>query len=264
MLLAIDIGNSFTKFGIFDEGELFHKFAIATRRDYAPDELHFDRFEFVEDRFVRIDKVVVSSVVPELNSIVREASLGQFKVTPQFIDHSANFGFVNLYEPPVDAGIDRLINASAAVREYGKPVVVCSFGTATTIDAVNAKGEYLGGVIAPGMAIMAEALYLKAAQLPKVEIGKPESIIGRTTTGAIQSGVFYGYLGQVDSLIRRVSKEISQPARKGQKKVTPRIVATGGFARVIMSEIDSIDTVDENLTLEGLRYLAGEPYNVTA
>lgn len=252
MLLAIDIGNSLIKFGLFDGTELVDKFSIATKRDYRYEELQFDRLQFADGRILKVDTVMVSTVVPDLIDVVREASQAQFKVTPTFVDHSADFGLTIDYDPPASLGIDRLINASSAVKAYGRPVIVCSFGTATVIDAVNKEGVFLGGVIAPGMKTMADSLHQKGAQLPPVEISKPESLIANSTAAAIQSGVFNGQVALVEGLIARF---VSDTSAFGRTKKVP-IIATGGFAKLIASEVKAITTVDENLTLQGLRLLA--------
>ena len=247
MLLAVDIGNSLIKFGVFDGEELIDKFSIATRRDYSADELHFDRLQFSNGKFLKIDSTIVSTVVPELVGAVREASQTQFKVTPVFVDHNADFGITNNYDPPTSVGIDRMVNASAAVEKYGKPVIVCSFGTATVIDAVNEKGEFLGGVIAPGAKMMAASLHENTAQLPSLQIEMPERLIGTTTLAAMLSGVVNGQIAMADGLIKRVASEL------GSK---PRVIATGGFARLIGGSIKTVSVIDENLTLDGLRLLA--------
>ncbi|MGH9948688.1 MAG: type III pantothenate kinase [Pyrinomonadaceae bacterium] len=254
MLLAIDIGNSLIKFGVFEDGKLIDKFSIATKRDYHSDELHFDRLEFTEGKFLKIDSVVVSTVVPELIDVVRVASQTQFNVTPVFVDQSADFGLKIEYDPPNSVGIDRLINAFAAVHKYGKPVIVCSFGTATTIDAVNANAEFIGGIIAPGMKTMSDALHEKAAQLPAVQIEKPLRLIGNSTESAIRSGVFNGHIAMVEGL---VSRFLSDKAVTGSAKKRAKVIATGGFAKLIAKEVKSIDESDENLTLEGLELIAG-------
>ncbi|MEO7675023.1 MAG: type III pantothenate kinase [Pyrinomonadaceae bacterium] len=246
MLLAIDIGNSSIKFGIFDGDSLVDKFLIQTKRDYTVDELFFDRLRYIEDRFFTIDSVCVSSVVPELDDIVSQACRKMLRVTPVFVDPTFDFGIAINYEPVASAGTDRLINASAAVVKYGKPVIICSFGTATTIDTVNANGEYLGGAIAPGMNTLAAALHLKTSKLPHVAIEKPESVIGSTTVASIRSGVFFGYIGLVEGIIRRTFDEL---------RVVPKVIATGGFSGTIAENSTMINVVDENLMLDGLRML---------
>ncbi|MGQ0543286.1 MAG: type III pantothenate kinase, partial [Blastocatellia bacterium] len=151
------------------------------------------------------------------------------------------------YDPITSVGTDRLINAFAAVTKYGKPIIACSFGTATTIDAVNENCEFLGGIIAPGMATLAESLHLKTAKLPRVEIAKPKQVIGSSTESSIMSGIFYGYVGLVEGLISRLGVELGDKAK---------VIATGGFARLIAPEVHAISIVDENLTLDGLRLVA--------
>lgn len=245
MLLAIDIGNSSVKFGIFDGSSLFHKFSIQTKRDYTVEELLFDRLKLVEDQFIQVDiaACVVASVVPELNGVMAEVCRELFKVTPRFVDETWDFGLVNKYEPASAAGVDRLVNASAAAAKYGTPVTVCSFGTATTIDVVNEAGEYLGGVIAPGLMVSARALQRETAKLPSVPIEKPVTIIGNTTMMSIQSGVVLGQTAMVKGLLEQIGPFGS-------------VVATGGFARLIAPDVSAINIVDENLTLDGLRLLA--------
>src|SRR5688572_7408490 len=159
MLLAIDIGNSSTKFGVFESTNLIDKFVIPTTRDLSVNELLFDRLKYINDRFFTIDRAVVCSVVPELNYTFRKALKELLSVTPLFVDHSFDLGLKISYHPVTSVGIDRLVNASSATAKYGPPVIVCSFGTATTIDLVTADREYLGGVIAPGMKLLADALH---------------------------------------------------------------------------------------------------------
>ncbi len=247
MLLAIDIGNSYTKFGIFESSSLVDKFAVPTMRDYTVDELQFSRLQRIGERFVRYDSVFISSVVPELDRTVENAMFRLLNVEPRFIDHTFNFGINVNYDPPEAAGIDRLVNASSAAARYGTPVIACSFGTATTVDVVNGRLEYLGGAIAPGMRTMAEALHLKTSKLPLVTPGEPAAAIGRTTEDSIRSGVYNGYLGLVEGLITRVIKELGE---------TPKVIATGGFAKTVAAASKMIDTVDEDLTLEGIRLIA--------
>lgn len=246
MLLAIDIGNSSTKFGIFDGPNLFHKFSIQTKRDYTVEELLFDRLKVHEQQFIQVDigGCIVASVVPELNGVIAQATKELFKCTPQFVDESWDFGFEIVYEPPSAAGVDRLVNCFAAVAKYGKPVTVCSFGTATTIDVVSGDSEYIGGIIAPGMATAAKALQLATAKLPNVPIEKPENLLGNTTVTSIQSGIVNGHIAMVEGLLNRMGPQ-------------GKIIATGGFARLISSEVTAIDIFDENLTLDGLRLLSG-------
>jgi type III pantothenate kinase len=245
MLLAIDIGNSSTKFGIFDGEALLHKFSIQTKRDYTVEELLFDRLKLHEQQFIQvdIDTCVVASVVPEMSGVIAQVCDELFKIKPRFVDSTWDFGFSINYDPPSSVGVDRLVNCFAAVSKYGSPVVASSFGTATTIDVVNGNEEYIGGIIAPGMATVAKALHLATSKLPNVSIEKPDSIIGRTTETSIRSGIVNGHISMVEGLLKRIGSE-------------GKVVATGGFAKLLASETDAIDIVDENLTLDGLRLLA--------
>lgn len=243
MLLAIDIGNSSIKFGIFDSNQLVSKFSISTKRDSTPEEI----VQAIGGNLKHpITASIVSSVVPEVEESVRQFVKDRFRVEPIFVNNSFDFGLKINYEPLSAAGTDRLVNAFAAVEKYGTPVIICSFGTATTIDVVNSNGEYLGGVIAPGMNLMAEALHLKTSKLPKVEIVKPEKVVANSTIGSIQSGIYYGYIGLVEGILARMLNDFT---------VKPQVIATGGFATLIAPECSLIDTVDESLTMEGLRLL---------
>ncbi len=255
MLLAIDIGNSRIKFGVFDDARLTSQFSIPTIRDASAEDI---RTAIGRSLPERISSAIVCSVVPQIEDSMRTFLEHAHRVTPIFVDNSVDLGLKIKYKPVTAVGTDRLVNAFSAVEKYGKPCVVCSFGTATTIDAVNATGEYLGGIIAPGMNTLAEALHLKTAKLPRVEIEKPETVIGNTTVGSIQSGIFYGYIGMVEGILTRMTAELlSVPtAVAGGSSEKPKIVATGGFAKLIAREFSLIEIVDENLVLNGLRSLS--------
>lgn len=243
MLLAIDIGNSSTKLGVFDNDTLVKRLIIPTIRSKTADQLHASVEEELNQQF---SAVIISSVVPELNDSFRALGEDYFNQTPFFVHNALDFGLEIKYSPPENLGIDRLVAAFAAARKYGAPVIVCDFGTATTIDAVSGKNEYLGGIITPGMNTLSEALFIKTSKLPRVEIRKPETVIGSTTVHSIQAGIFYGYIGLTEGIIRRMSAEL------GGK---PKTVATGGFAALIAENCDLIETVDENLMLDGLRLI---------
>jgi type III pantothenate kinase len=247
MLLAIDIGNSSIKFCVFDRDKLVSKFSIPTNKNSTSEDLDRDVAKNLPED---ISAVIAASVVPEVEKPLTEFIESRFGVTPIFVDSSFDFGLKIWYEPVSAVGIDRLVAASAAAAKYGVPCIICDFGTATTIDAVNTDREYLGGIIAPGMNTMAEALHLKASKLPKVEIVKPKSVIGNTTVGSIQSGIFYGYIGLVEGIISRMIGELGD---------NPNIIATGGFAGLVASECDTIETMDECLILEGLRLVYFAP-----
>ncbi len=239
MLLAIDIGNSFTKFGVFENDTLRYRLDIPTVPHQAADEIH-------DSKIQSIHAVIISSVVPELKNAYLELSKKYYNLEPTFVDSSLDFNLKIKYFPPQNLGVDRLVAAFAAVGKYGVPCIVCDFGTATTIDVVNAKSEYLGGIIAPGMQTMSEALFLKTSQLPKIEIKKPESVIGNSTIKSIESGIYFGYVGLVDGIIERMTGELGE---------TPKVIATGGFAKLIAESSAKIDVVEENLMLEGLRLI---------
>ena len=243
MLLAIDIGNSSTKFGAFDGENLFKRLTIPTIRSKTADEIHASIQDEIKDRF---SAVVVSSVVPELNDAFRDLGEKYFNQTPLFVDNRMNFGLEIKYFPPENLGVDRIVAAFAAVEKYGAPVIVCDFGTATTIDAVSARKDFLGGIITPGINTLSEALFIKTSKLPRVEIRKPETVIGNSTAHAIQSGIFYGYIGLTEGILRRMMSELDE---------LPKTIATGGFARLIAENCDLIEIVDENLMLDGLRLI---------
>ena len=241
MLLAVDIGNSTVKFGVFNREELVSRFHIPTVHSQTAEEIK----DLTEKNLnAAIHAVIVSSVVPELNDSFQKFAETNFGQKPFFVHHALNFGLKILYDPPESLGIDRLVAAFAAAEKYGKPVIVCDFGTATTIDAVNAKNEFLGGIIAPGMNLLADALFRRTSQLPKVEVKKPESVFGNSTGDSIQSGIYFGYVGLVDGIVRRMIKESGE---------NPKIIATGGFAGTIAESSETIETIDEDLMLEGLR-----------
>lgn len=242
MLLAVDIGNSAIKFGLFKGEALNSKFSIPTKRDTTVDELNLA----VGDRLRSpVDAAIVCSVVPEIEAPIRGFLRGAVNNEPIFVDNSFDFGLKINYEPLESLGTDRLVAAFAAVEKYGAPCIVCSLGTATTIDVVNADREFLGGVIAPGMEAMAEALYLKASRLPKVEIREPESLIGNSTVESIRSGVHYGYAAMVDGLIAKLKSGTA----------AARVVATGGNAAGVTFRAITEVIVDPNLILDGLRQI---------
>jgi len=247
MLLAIDIGNSLIKYGVFDGDQLLEKSTITTKRDCRPDELQFDRFTSF-----KIDTVVVATVVPELIDVVRQAAQANFTVTPAFIDHSTDFGLKINYAPLESVGIDRLINAFAAADKYGTPIIVCSFGTATVIDSVSKDRKFLGGIIAPGVKTMAESLHQMTIRLPSVEIREPGSLIGNSTESAILSGIVNGHTALAEGLIQKITSNSELETQNAE----PTVVATGGFANLIASKIEAVTEINENLTLDGLRILA--------
>lgn len=240
MFLAIDIGNSLTKFGIFDREKLIKKFTIPSLRTRSAGEI----YELIKNEIPSpIEAVIVSTVVTELETAFRELAEKSLNARSIFLNHSFDFGLKINYDQPEKLGLDRIFAAVAAANIYDAPVIVCDFGTATTIDYVNAKNEFEGGIIAPGVATLADALHLKTSKLPRVTIEKPAQIVGKSTAHAIQSGIFYGYLGLVEGILKKMLIEI---------EASPKIVATGGFASMIAGDCKLIEIVNENLVLEGL------------
>lgn len=246
MLLAIDIGNTAIKFGIFESSTLVDKFSIPTYPDYSVNELLFDRLHYIRDRFFQIASVAVCSVVPELDEVFKSALKELLGVTPVFVRHDSDFGIAIKYETVSSLGLDRLVNACAAARKYTAPAIVCSFGTATTIDVVNSEPAFIGGTISPGPRLLAESLHIKTSKLPLVQIEDPGIVIGKSTEDSIRSGVFHGYIGAVEGIVNRIFSEFGE---------RPKVIATGGYARLVGENCDLIDEVDENLTLDGLRLI---------
>jgi len=249
MLLVIDVGNTNTSLGVYQGDELVRHWRLTTARDRTVDEygVHArNLFQLAEIDSKEISAVAIASVVPPLNFTLKRMSEVYFNLTPLFIDHSTDTGLPILYDPPSDVGADRIVDAVAARHKYGSPSIVVDFGTATTFDAIDADGRYLGGVITPGITISSDALFQRAARLPRVEITRPVSVIGSTTVGSIQSGLYYGYVALVDGILRRMKDELGEKAK---------VVATGGLASLIAKGSELIEVVDENLTLEGLRLI---------
>ncbi len=244
MLLAVDIGNSNIKFGAYDGESLVTKFSIPTRRSSTTEDL---RSAIAADMPGAITKSLVCSVVPELNGPLSDFFISDFGVRPVIVTNDFDFGLQINYTPLSAAGTDRLVNSFSAVEKYGAPCIVCSFGTALTIDVIATDRELIGGLIAPGIKPLAIALKQATSQLPEVNLVKPTRVLQNTTVSSIQSGVFNGYLGMFEGLIRAVKKEIDDE---------PQIIATGGFAETMAGQTSQIDIVDRNLTLDGLMLLA--------
>lgn len=243
MLLAIDIGNSSTKFGVFDDENLIKRFVIPTIRANSAGEI----YDLIQSEInERISFVVISSVVDELENSYRELAGDLLNTEFLVVDNRFDANLKINYSPPENLGVDRLIAAFAAAGKYGKPVIICDFGTAATIDAVAANGEFLGGIIAPGINVLADCLFQKTSKLPKVEIKKPRNIFGNSTITSIQAGIFFGYVGLVEGILHRMLKEFDEE---------PLIIATGGFAKLIAENCELIKFVDENLMLDGLRLI---------
>jgi type III pantothenate kinase len=249
MLLCMNIGNTNISIGIFEQDELRSKWRLATDYESMPDEYGLQLTGFLQlDGHTKndIDQVVISSVVPPLTGRWIEVFERYLNQKPYLIDHESVRQIKILYHPPDAVGTDRLANAIAAFHHYGGPACIVDFGTATTFDAVNADGDYLGGAIAPGMRIASEALFSRTAKLPKTEIARPPGAIGRNTTHAIQSGIFFGYVGLVEGIVARFKEELGQKTH---------IIGTGGGVDLIASGTRMIEVVAPWLTLEGIRLI---------
>src|SRR6185503_19782378 len=249
LLLTIDAGNTNTVLGVHESEELRAHWRLTTRREQTADEYGI----LVRNLFAasgidpaRIGGVALASVVPPLTSVLVALSRQYLGQDPLVVEPGVKTGMPILYEPPGDVGADRIVNGVAALAAFGGPVIVVDFGTATTFDVVTKKGEYVGGVICPGIGISADALFQRAARLPRVDIRNPGRIIGHSTVGSIQSGLYFGYAAMVEGIIARIRAEIGEPAR---------VIATGGLAETLAADMPSIEAVDPVLTLTGLRLI---------
>jgi len=249
MLLTIDVGNTNTVLGVFEGASLLAHWRLTTRREQTADEYGI----LVRNLFAtsgldpaRVDAVALASVVPPLTPVLVELARQYLGQEALVIGPGVNTGMPILYEPPGDVGADRIVNGVAAFAAYGGPVIVVDFGTATTFDVITRRGEYRGGVICPGIGISADALFQRAARLPRVDVRNPGRVVGRSTVESMQSGLYFGYGAMCEGLIARIRAELGEPAR---------VVATGGLAETLAAEIPSIEAVDPVLTLTGLRLI---------
>lgn len=250
MLFVINVGNTNILMGVYEGKKLLAHWRLGTDKERTADEFGSFFMSFFNNEGLevsQVEAVVIASVVPPIMYSLEHAIRKYFKTEPIIIGPGIKTGINIKYENPRELGADRIVNAVAAYEIYGGPVIVVDFGTATTFNAISARGEFLGGVICPGIKISAEALFQRTAKLPRIELSKPETVIGRNTAVSMQAGIFHGYVGQVNHIVGRIKKEM--------KEDTVRVVATGGLARLIASEAESINETNGLLTLEGLRII---------
>lgn len=265
MLLVIDVGNTNTVLGVFapvahragDDvtaentryERLVANWRVGSHLTRTVDEygvIFRNLFSMKNLEVSNVQGIVISSVVPPLDFVLREVCERYFNIKPLFIEPGIKTGMQVLYDNPAEVGADRIVNAVAAFEKFGGPCVVVDFGTATTFDCISKKGEYMGGVICPGIGISADALFQRTARLPRVEIRKPARVIGSNTVGSLQSGLYYGYLGLIDGILERLITEMGEETR---------VIATGGLGSLFGTVSHFIKEVDEFLTLEGLRII---------
>jgi type III pantothenate kinase len=249
MLLAIDIGNTNVTIGVFREEELVATWRLATDAHKLPDEYGLLIRSLLPLKGVvpqDIDSIAICSVVPPLTQVFEDLSNTYFGFHPLVVGTGTRTGVRILYENPRDVGADRVVDAAAAFSLYGGPIIVVDFGTATVFDAISQEGDYLGGAIASGIILTAEALYERTSQLRRVELIPPKTAIGRNTAAAIQSGILFGHVGMVEAMVRRFKEEIGDYTK---------VVATGGMASLIQKETSIFDAVNMDLTLIGLRLI---------
>lgn len=249
MILVFDVGNTNIVLGVFKGSQLVANWRLSTNRYRTDDEygiLLKDLFSFSGLEIGAIKALVISTVVPPLTFTLERMCQKYFHLNPLVVGPGIKTGLAVKYENPREVGADRIVNAVAGLEQYGGPLIIIDFGTATTFCAISARGEYLGGAIAPGIGIATEALFAKAAKLPRVEVVKPPSVIGKNTVNSMQSGIFYGFVGQVDEIVRRMKRELGNHTK---------VIATGGLAELIAQESTTIERVDPFLTLTGLRLI---------
>ncbi len=257
MLLALDVGNTNTVLGLYrlesKKPELAAHWRVTTHRAQTADEygvLFVNLFEMNGMKPSQVSHIIISSVVPPVDGTLRQVCETYFHTQPLFVEPGIKTGMPVLVDNPTELGADRLVNAVAAFERYGGPCVIVDFGTATTFDVISAEGEYLGGAIAPGLGLSAEALFSRAARLSRVEIKRPAKVIATNTVTHLQSGLYYGYIGLVDGILERIFSELGvEPGGK------PRVIATGGLARQIAEDSRYIAEIDDMLTLDGLLIL---------
>jgi type III pantothenate kinase len=249
VILVVDVGNTNIVLGLYQERTLAHHWRISTNRSATVDEygiLFHSLFKHSGIEFEQIDGVMISSVVPPLMFVMENLCLQYIKRTPYIVGPGIKTGLNVRVDNPKEVGADRIVNAVAALELYGPPCIIVDFGTATTYDYIDPSEQLVGCAIAPGIGISTEALYQKAAKLPRIELVKPKSVVGRNTVAAMQAGIIFGFVAQVDGIVQRIQEEF---------QVSPTVVATGGLAELIASESKTIQVVNPLLTLQGLQMI---------
>ncbi|WP_342603719.1 type III pantothenate kinase [Peribacillus sp. FSL E2-0159] len=249
MIFVLDVGNTNTVLGAYDEDILKYHWRIETNRHKTEDEYGMvikSLLQHEDLSFDQFDGIIISSVVPPIMFALERMCKKYFGIKPLIVGPGIKTGLNIKYENPREVGADRIVNAVAGIQEYGSPLIIVDFGTATTYCYINEDKQYMGGAIAPGINISTEALYSKAAKLPRIEISRPEGIIGKNTVSAMQAGILYGYVGQVEGIVNRI---------KAQSNLEPTVIATGGLATLIANESTVIDVVEPFLTLKGLQLI---------
>lgn len=249
MIFVLDVGNTNTVLGVYDQDTLKHHWRIETNRNKTEDEygmLIKSLLSHENISYSDITGIIISSVVPPIMFALERMCKKYFNLNPLVVGPGIKTGLNIKYENPREVGADRIVNAVAGIAQYGSPLIIVDFGTATTYCYINEDKEYMGGAIAPGVNISTEALYSKAAKLPRIEIARTETIIGKNTVTAMQAGIVYGYVGQVEGIVRRMKEESG---------TNPKVIATGGLASLISNESDIIDIIDPFLTLKGLHLI---------
>ncbi|KHF28453.1 Type III pantothenate kinase [Anoxybacillus sp. BCO1] len=249
MIFVLDVGNTNTVLGVYDGDELKFHWRIETSRSKTEDEYGMIVKMLLQDvglHFSDIDGIIISSVVPPIMFALERMCTKYFHIKPLIVGPGIKTGLNIKYDNPKEVGADRIVNAVAGIHLYGAPLIIVDFGTATTYCYINEHRQYMGGAIAPGITISTEALYSRAAKLPRIEIARPDDIIGKNTVSAMQAGILYGYVGQVEGIVARMKEKSAVP---------PKVIATGGLASLIAHESNAIDIVDPFLTLKGLQLL---------
>lgn len=250
MILVCDVGNTNIVLGVYENEKILRAWRISTDRNKTSDEYGVSikqLFEYENLDIDNIDSILISSVVPTIMHALENMSRRYFKKEPVIIGPGIKTGINIKYDNPKEVGADRIVNAVAAFEKFGGPIIIVDFGTATTFCAISESGDYLGGVISPGIIISSEALFQKASKLPRVELIKPEKVLNKNTINSMQAGIIYGYVGMVDYLIEKMEQELGVKSKE--------VIATGGLSSVIASESKKITKIEKMLTLEGLRLI---------